>query len=407
MKMFNNSNKTIGSILLYTGTAIGGGMLALPIATYSVGYGVTAMIFLLCWFILTYTALLLLEVNLACKLDSNFSSMAQQTLGSVGKVITWLSYLFLLYALTAAYMTGGNSLIEAGLKSLNLPTFDNFSRTLFFTLLLGGFVFIGAKLVDYFNRGLMFLKLIAFLFILFFFTPYIKTSLLETHPESFKSFLFAIPIIVVSFGSHVIVPSLRSYVGDNVKQLRNIVIIGGTIPLIIYLIWEVGTLGVLPVTGIDSFSNIIASGGSVGDMVIAFQNHTQSKIISAGFNLFTNIAITTSFFGVTLSLFDFIRDGFKLNNNYSSGRLVAYVLSYGPPFFFAVCYPKGFITALGYAGIAASLLIMILPALMAYKLRKSKELKSPYQVMFGNFGLFIAALFGIFVICVEVFHKLS
>ena len=99
------------------------------------------------------------------------------------------------YRLWAAYMTGGNSLIEAGLKSLNLPTFDNFSRTLFFTLLLGGFVFIGAKLVDYCNRGLMFLKLIAFLFILFFFTPYIKTSLLETHPESFKSFLFANHII--------------------------------------------------------------------------------------------------------------------------------------------------------------------------------------------------------------------
>ena len=160
-------------------------------------------------------------------------------------------------------------------------------------------------------------------------------------------------------------------------------------------------------TGTDSFSNIIASGGSVGDMVIAFQNHTQSKIISVGFNLFTNIAITTSFFGVTLSLFDFIRDGFKLNNRYTSGRLVAYVLSYGPPFFFAVCYPKGFITALGYAGIAASLLIMILPAIMAYKLRKSKELKSPYRVMFGSFGLFIAVLFGIFVICVEVLHKIS
>ena len=82
--MFNNSNKTIGSILPIQVQPLGG-MLALPIATYSVGYGVTAMIFLLCWFIPTYTALLLLEVNLARKLDSNFSSMAQQTLGSVGK----------------------------------------------------------------------------------------------------------------------------------------------------------------------------------------------------------------------------------------------------------------------------------------------------------------------------------
>ena len=404
--MFNNSNKTLGSILLYTGTAIGGGMLALPIATASVGYGVTTLILFLSWFISTYSALILLEVNMACKVGSNYITMAKETLGTLGKVITWFAYLFLLYALTAAYMTGGNSLLRTGLQLLHLPTLDNLTRTLLFTLVLGGIIFIGTKLVDYCNRSLMFLKFIAFIFILFFFTPYIKSSLLLLKPESVKTLLFSIPIIVVSFGSQIIVPSLRSYVGDNPKKLKNIVIIGSTIPLLIYLIWEVATIGVLPLTGPNSFSQVISNGGTVGDMVQAFQQYTNSKIISLGFNIFTNIAITTSFFGVTLSLFDFLKDAFKFNNKHSSGRIFTFILTYGPPFIFAIFFPKGFINALGYAGIAQSILI-ILPSIMIYKLRNSAQLKSPIRIPGGVFCYFAPIIFGLIVITIEILHKYS
>ena len=47
---------------------------------------------------------------MACKVDQTISPW-QRTLGTLG-VTTWFAYLFLLYALTAAYMTGGNSLCE-------------------------------------------------------------------------------------------------------------------------------------------------------------------------------------------------------------------------------------------------------------------------------------------------------
>ena len=55
-------NKTVGSTLLVAGTMIGAGMLAMPLT--SAGIGLTATIFLLIglWAVLTFTALLFVEL---------------------------------------------------------------------------------------------------------------------------------------------------------------------------------------------------------------------------------------------------------------------------------------------------------------------------------------------------------
>ena len=55
-------NKTVGSTLLVAGTMIGAGMLAMPLT--SAGIGLTATVFLLLglWAVLTFTALLFVEL---------------------------------------------------------------------------------------------------------------------------------------------------------------------------------------------------------------------------------------------------------------------------------------------------------------------------------------------------------
>ncbi|MGE3921111.1 MAG: aromatic amino acid transport family protein, partial [Gammaproteobacteria bacterium] len=98
-------SKLIGGILLIVGTSIGAGMLALPVATAPGGFLGAAILLLACWLLMTFSALVILEVNLWLPPDSNIVSMAQKTAGRFAEVLAWVVYLLLLYSLISAYIS--------------------------------------------------------------------------------------------------------------------------------------------------------------------------------------------------------------------------------------------------------------------------------------------------------------
>ena len=53
-------NKIVGSTLIIAGTALGGGMLALPLASAGLGFYPAAFLIIANWALMTYTALLML-----------------------------------------------------------------------------------------------------------------------------------------------------------------------------------------------------------------------------------------------------------------------------------------------------------------------------------------------------------
>ena len=103
--------KSIGATLIITGTAVGAGMLAIPLVTASFGFIDSAILLIFCWAMMLYTAMQILEVNLSFPRTASFSTMAIKTTGPVGAVVTWITLCFLLFALTAAYITGGSALL--------------------------------------------------------------------------------------------------------------------------------------------------------------------------------------------------------------------------------------------------------------------------------------------------------
>ena len=113
--MFNF--KIVGGILLIIGTSIGGGMLALPVATAALGIHYAILFLCICWLIMTGGALLLLEVNLALPEGTNIISMAKHTFGFPGQLLAWITYLFLLYTLLSGYISGGSDVLTSLLAS--------------------------------------------------------------------------------------------------------------------------------------------------------------------------------------------------------------------------------------------------------------------------------------------------
>lgn len=101
----------MGGVLLVSGTTIGAAMLALPVATGFAGFIPSVVLFVACWLYFTYTALLMLEVNLWFGDNVNLITMANRTIGRWGEFLSWLIFLLLLYALTTAYVAGSGSIM--------------------------------------------------------------------------------------------------------------------------------------------------------------------------------------------------------------------------------------------------------------------------------------------------------
>lgn len=159
-----------------------------------------------------YTALLLLEVYQHVPADMGLGSLAARYLGRYGQWVTGFCMLFLLYALTAAYISGAGELLASSLNQWLDWQLPPAAGVLIFTL-GGAVVCIGTALVDLFNRFLFSAKIVFLVIMLALLMPHIHQVNLLTLPVEQGLALSAIPVIFTSFGFHGSVPSIVSYLG--------------------------------------------------------------------------------------------------------------------------------------------------------------------------------------------------
>src|SRR3990167_9873602 len=333
--------KLLGSILLIVGTSIGAGMLALPIATAQLGFLGSLGLLLLAWFVMVCGAFLILEVNLWLPQESNIISMAKVTIGPFGQLLAWVTYLLLLYSLLSAYIAGGSDLLHNLFltRHVDLPAWCS---AVAFTILFGFVVYLGIRAVDYTNRGLMFVKLSAFLILLLLLLPFISTEKLIVENFHKVPFVTAMTVTITSFGFSTIIPSLRVYFASNVKKLKTAIIIGSIVPLLCYAAWDAAIIGIIPLDGVNSLSAILTSGNSSSRLVNTLNSMTGTTSINFFVKLFTSICIITSFLGVALCLVDFLADGLQVEKKGMNTMMIS-LLAFLLPLIIVLFSPHIFI----------------------------------------------------------------
>ena len=290
----------------------------------------------------------------------------------------------------------GNYLSENFLINL-LNRYEDFSYylLLLFSLFFGGIAFFKMEWLDRLNRLLIIGLVMAFLFLITSSVPHIKVSNFSGGQPWLA--LSAIPVVVTSFTSHIILPSMRHYLDNNLQQLKKAILIGCGIPLLFYLTWEIIILGLLPYAGEYSLLSILQSQEEGLSLLIEYLNyHYQVNHFSELVALFSFFAIATSFWGVMISLKDFIEDGLELNQ-YQYHNLYAITLAFLPPLFMVLLFPSDFTTFLHYAGIIILLLYGVLPIYLVYRARYTLKLQSPYQFPGGKPSLILISLLTILV----------
>ncbi|MGR4998841.1 aromatic amino acid transport family protein [Vibrio celticus] len=395
-----NKSKVFGSTLIIAGTTIGAGMLALPLASAGIGFSTSLFLMLGLWALMAFTALLMVELHQFAESDATLHTLAHTILGTKGKWIASFAVMFLFYALCAAYIAGGGAQFNQRISDIAGIELNAQITTLLFTLLVAGVVTIGTHSVDKVNRVLFGLKLIAMVLVLSFLAPNITSQYLMSMPLQQGLIVAAIPVVFTSFGFHGSIPSIVRYLDGDVRSLRKVMIIGSALPLVIYVFWQSVTLGVIS-------QEQLLSDTSLGALLVSLSQTVHQSNLSVIVGVFADLALLTSFIGVSLGLFEFMGDSLskKLGN---AKRVKTAAITFLPPLGFALFYPQGFIMALGYAAIALSVLAILLPTVMVYKVRytdfsvKPQSSEASYQVLGGSKALFLAGSIGVFIIAIQV-----
>lgn len=396
--MDKKNNRCLGGILLVSGTAIGAGMLALPVSTAFGGFFPSSLVFFACWVLMLTTSFFFLEVNLAIRGEPNLVSMSGKTLGVWGKVISWCLYLLLLYSLLVAYIAGCSPFFQKIFSNTFHVVFPKWFVPFILPALFGGFVYLGTKGVDALNRILMIGLIGSYILLIGGCPTFVENSRLF-HFDFAASF-WSIPIVITSFGYHIIIPTLVTYLNHDVKRLRFTLLIGSAIPFVIYLLWQWVVLGTVP------FPELIESWKQGHPATIPLAAAVSMRWISIGAQLFAFFAIITSFLGVSLSLSDFLSDGLRMKKT-RKGRFFAVCLTFIPPILFIFTYDKSFYVALEYAGIFVAILLGIIPSLMILKLHQHCKGHSFYCTKKGKFTVYFVILLYIAIIAINVLQKLG
>lgn len=400
--MQKNSPSLLGGAMITAGTAVGAGMLANPTAMSGVWFVGSIIVLLYTCFCMTTSGLMILEANLHYPTGSSFDTIVKDLLGQGWNIINGLSVAFVLYILTYAYITSGGGLTEsfinqyAGQEWINRNT-----GALIFCVILALFVWLSTKAVDRFTTILIGGMLIAFFISTTGLLTEIKTDILfnrtAQEQQYFPYILTALPVCLVSFGFHGNVPSLVKYYQRDGQRVSKAIFIGTAIALLIYILWQLAVQGNLPRA---EFAPVIAQGGDIAALLQALNAYIQTDYIGTVLNFFAYMAIASSFLGVTLGLFDYIADLCKFDDSLW-GRTKTTLITFLPPLILSLQFPYGFVIAIGYAGLAATIWAAIVPALLAKASRK-KYPNAGYRVYGGNLMIYFIILFGLLNIVAQL-----
>ena len=378
----------IVGVSIIAGTAVGAGMFSLPVVSSGMWFSWSLLLLVFTWFCMFHSALMILETNLNFPPGSSFDTFVRHTLGNRWNAFNGLTLVFVLYILTYAYISGGGSIVNQTLAKVLDVSLPNAVSGFLFALVLSTVVWYSTGLVGRLNAILIGGMVVTFLMSAGGLIVQVQMPvLLESKPGYALFLLAAVPYYLTSFGFHGNVPSLMKYYGKDPARIRQCLLYGSLLSLAVYSLWQLVTMGNL---SRDQFGPIIDAGGNIGDLIGALTDVSNSDRLAALLNMFANMAVVSSFLGVTLGLFDFIADKFGFDDSHG-GRFKTALLTFTPPTIGGLLFPDGFLYAIGLAGLCASVWGTFVPALCARVSRR--KYGNPLYRVWGGDGL-IYFMFG-------------
>lgn len=282
-----------GAVSLIIGTAVGPGMLGLPAATIRSGSFPSTVAIFLCWVYVISSIILVAELSFAAMQEDgvsevSFTALATKALGSHFGAFVAVVYASLSFSLLVACVSGIGAIVSQWFPWMNLVL----AHALF--PLAAGIVitFFPFKVIDVANRFLCLLMLLSITALVGIGLSVARANVLGSFAKSswsISSILPAIPVAVLTLGFHVITPFICKLAGNSVSEAKRAVLIGGAVPLIMVLSWNLIVLGL-------AGANTAASSNDPISLLLSVNPSALSAVQGFAFS-----ALATSLIGYAVS----------------------------------------------------------------------------------------------------------
>ncbi len=383
---------------LIAGTAIGAGMLGIPLVTSKSGFYPGVVMTLVVWLFMLITGFLLLEATLWMKERTSFLSLANHFLGKTGRWIVGALFIFLYGSLMVAYFAAGVPLFADFLSFVFSVSFAGAKGYLLFAFLFGLVVAIGPKSIDRVNLLFTFLMVFFWILLISIGAKHVETIHLKT--KSILTIWMAAPILFGAFGYHNMIPSLVIYFHRDRKVLRYSILFGTLIPCLVYLFWQWLMIGAIGKT------KILATTQMGLPITYALKEIVQNGYVLVLGQLFAFFAVITSTLGVAFSLIDFLADGFHRPAK-GSFRLALTLFIFGIPMLFSMIDQTIFEKALGVAGGYGEAFLNGLFPIFIYFIGRYQFQYQKIEYSLSKKELLLLAVFCFIVIFIETLQLMS
>ncbi|MEO0970481.1 MAG: aromatic amino acid transport family protein [Cyanobacteria bacterium J06639_18] len=381
----HHPGSVFGSAALLAGNTVGAGILALPAVTLPSGIVPSTALLFAVWLYVLISGLLIAEVTLnrmrvEGRPNLGFLSIVEGTLGTFTGRLAGGAFLFFHYSLLVAYIARGGDILLGGASHIlgidgALPAWVG---AIMFTSLFGSILYLGRdRFVEKLNSIFVVIVVFSFLGLVFL-------EGTQIHPVRFlfqdwRALPGAVSVMLVAMFFHSVVPVIVSQLEGDVQKIRKSIVIGSSIPLVMFLTWNAVILGSISPQIVEN----ISSGETVFDPLQFLYTHGAQNILGVLIPVFSEFAIVTSFIGFFFGLRDFFQDMNLFEINQPVPRLPVISLVMFPPMGLSLINPNIFFGALDYAGsFSISILGGILPALMSWKQREAdRNLNNDHKIL--------------------------
>jgi tyrosine-specific transport protein len=390
--------KQLGASFLLAGTAIGSGMLSLPMVLAKFGIFNSVMI-MFAFAVLTYfSALIRADLNINSRSDASLKDVGIffhcPKIGTLGDILLKLLH----FSLMAAYVSGISSMINAMCN-------NTISFPMILTLFSIGIIVllsIFRNLIIHINK---FLFIVMFSSLLVVVIGLFLQTKINTIPQSKENIPISewttlVPIIFTSFGFQGSIHSMVKFCHNDKKLIKTACLWGSLTPAFVYIIWTIAILLVVFNTDIQFFHKMAAGQISdVGQLISVLSHATAFKSLQTIIWSISLLSILTSVLGVGLSLLDIVEKEWKIKQWQTISIVV------GLPALLSFFIPNAFVRILNIAGIILAFMAIIVPIIISRKMQKDCDCQN--LLLKNKVCMLITLLCGIMIILLGVWDLIK
>ncbi len=393
---------------LIAGDCIGAGFIGVPVMTGPAGFWPATLITLITGLYVVAGGLLYLEAIQIHPDGANITSICRRHLGIFGTYLGAITLILMNYYFLGAFINVGARFLEGYSTQIWNYTPSYPLLTFLCATLFGGIILIGTYVTDRVNF-ILFVGLLATLLITIF-GKGVQVKVENLQQESWYLVFFAVPLLLAAFNCQTILPTVFSHYKErrNPKKVRALLLVGLSIPFVVYLAWQWVVIGSTPISWLWRAYEVgipTREGISLGEL---FADYYPSKknmlLIQKSFHLTTFFAAVTSLLVLGIATVDFFADLFRIPVEKRDGRkrIPLFLLTILPPTLISFQFPLLFGNLFnGIIGTCIIVFLGIIPLWLVIQIRYLEKIPTIPLLPGGKGTLWVFGILTFFLFYLE------